>query len=441
MDTASDEREVRITLRTALPRSYLVTDAPIAVPGSLRRKALSQMINSMLDLDGAKPFDFLVDGEFLRSSLNDYIASKGKSTEEVVDVEYILAAAPPQPSLSIPHDDWISSLACIATSEGSAIVSGCYDNQVRMWQDGECTAVYSGHTRSVKAVVSVPSSSDEHDIASTSMDETVRIWQRSRESPRVLIGKRHNGTVESVAAQPTGNMIATGGWDHLIHLWSTNPDDEDIQQTQPRKRRKGVEMEEVTLKSSLAVYTGSGGVVNALSWPQEATLFSAGADHCVRQWDVSQAKNVNTMVGSKVINALAMQPSSTSTLAGAEFDGNVRLYDCRLDASKTVTSVLKCHTGPCMDVAWNPTNAHQLATVGVEDSMRESSASGCKQWDIRSPKIPLFRLPKTSLASSSSSIPDEDNSAEEERMVAVVWCSDGQVAFGGAAGQLYGCRT
>lgn len=61
-----------------------------------------------------------------------------------------------------------------------------------------------------------------------------------------------------------------------------------------------------------------------------------------------------------MINAIAPQ-SSNNTLASAEFDGNVRLYDCRLDAAKSVVAVLKCHAGPCMDVAWNPTNEHQVA--------------------------------------------------------------------------------
>jgi hypothetical protein len=67
MDQSSDN-EVRVVMKTTLPRKYvwivsqhgddgfiqfaryLVTDAPIAIPGGLRRKALSQMINSMLDL-------------------------------------------------------------------------------------------------------------------------------------------------------------------------------------------------------------------------------------------------------------------------------------------------------------------------------------------------------------------------------------------------------
>jgi hypothetical protein len=51
-----------------------------------------------------------------------------------------------------------------------------------------------------------------------------------------------------------------------------------------------------------------------------------------------------------------------------------------------------------------------------------------------SPKIPLFRLPKTALATSN-----DDGEDDDERMLAVAW-SQGQVTFGGASGQLYTCH-
>eukprot|EP00045_Choanoeca_perplexa_P016064 m.212022 g.212022 ORF g.212022 m.212022 type:complete len:321 (-) comp17157_c1_seq37:597-1559(-) len=311
---ASGDNEVRVVMKTTLPRKYLVTDAPIAIPGNLRRKALSQMINSMLDLEAPEPFDFLVDGEFLRASLHDFIATKNRSQEEVVEIEYILAASPPKPQLSVPHDDWISSIASFFSDQGSTIATGCYDAQVRFWQGADCQATYSGHTRSITSIASLPNDSNALDVVSASMDESIRIWQTSRSDPRVLIGRRHNGTVQSIAAQPTGNMVASGGWDHLIHLWSTNPDDDDVQQAHTRKRRKGADFEEVELRSSLAVYTGSGAVVNALAWPEEALLFSAGADHCVRQWDVATAKNVNTMVRISAALIKSSQPTVLTLL-------------------------------------------------------------------------------------------------------------------------------
>eukprot|EP00045_Choanoeca_perplexa_P016069 m.211832 g.211832 ORF g.211832 m.211832 type:complete len:341 (-) comp17157_c1_seq7:597-1619(-) len=331
---ASGDNEVRVVMKTTLPRKYLVTDAPIAIPGNLRRKALSQMINSMLDLEAPEPFDFLVDGEFLRASLHDFIATKNRSQEEVVEIEYILAASPPKPQLSVPHDDWISSIASFFSDQGSTIATGCYDAQVRFWQGADCQATYSGHTRSITSIASLPNDSNALDVVSASMDESIRIWQTSRSDPRVLIGRRHNGTVQSIAAQPTGNMVASGGWDHLIHLWSTSklgsgivmiggtvtdpgfvdPDDDDVQQAHTRKRRKGADFEEVELRSSLAVYTGSGAVVNALAWPEEALLFSAGADHCVRQWDVATAKNVNTMVRISAALIKSSQPTVLTLL-------------------------------------------------------------------------------------------------------------------------------
>jgi ribosome biogenesis protein YTM1 len=73
---------------------YAVTDSVIAVPMHVRRSQLSQMINHLLALgrlarwnliplnfsEQPRPFDFLINGEFLRVSLEKYIEISGAST-------------------------------------------------------------------------------------------------------------------------------------------------------------------------------------------------------------------------------------------------------------------------------------------------------------------------------------------------------------------------
>ena len=49
--------------------------------------------------------------------------------EAVLELEYVLAAPPPEPALSIPHDDWLSSIAAISTEDGFVYATGCYDSQ------------------------------------------------------------------------------------------------------------------------------------------------------------------------------------------------------------------------------------------------------------------------------------------------------------------------
>ena len=40
------------------------------------------------------PFDFLIDGELLRSSLEDYLTKRGLSSETLLDVEYFFKQKP-----------------------------------------------------------------------------------------------------------------------------------------------------------------------------------------------------------------------------------------------------------------------------------------------------------------------------------------------------------
>jgi ribosome biogenesis protein YTM1 len=118
---------------------------PQAIPASLKRYGLSQIINHLLGLgemhrwagrtrpsrrwtsqpahgDGAppsprisntpapaepaRPFDFIVNGELVRKSLDKHLLEHNISPEAVVEVEYVPAIAPPEPKASIPHDDW-----------------------------------------------------------------------------------------------------------------------------------------------------------------------------------------------------------------------------------------------------------------------------------------------------------------------------------------------
>ena len=96
--------QVQVTFVTT-SSSYVVTDAPITVPTKLRRYGLSEVINHLLGRTGLSllgsfkqqpqtshclvacsllekliPFDFLIKGEFLRTSIQKYLDEKELSS-------------------------------------------------------------------------------------------------------------------------------------------------------------------------------------------------------------------------------------------------------------------------------------------------------------------------------------------------------------------------
>lgn len=72
-----------------------VTETPIAVPESLQRYGLSEVVNHLLGRDPPTPFDMLVLGRFLRSSLASIMRRNVLSGESVLEVEYMPALRQP----------------------------------------------------------------------------------------------------------------------------------------------------------------------------------------------------------------------------------------------------------------------------------------------------------------------------------------------------------
>jgi len=55
-------------------------------------------------------FDFLVNGELLRSPLDIHLSQKDVSSENIVVIEYMEAFPAPEPADCLMHDDWVSSI-------------------------------------------------------------------------------------------------------------------------------------------------------------------------------------------------------------------------------------------------------------------------------------------------------------------------------------------
>ena len=139
-----DKSQVRLKFFTReQDESLHVQDTPIYAPISLKRYGLSEIVNHLLELETAVPFDFLIDGELLRTSLQDYLTRKGLSSESSLNVEYTRAVLPPSYLASFNNEDWISSIDV----GDKHIINGSYDGIVRTWNlSGKVDKQYSGHS-------------------------------------------------------------------------------------------------------------------------------------------------------------------------------------------------------------------------------------------------------------------------------------------------------
>ncbi|RUP49005.1 NUC135 domain-containing protein [Jimgerdemannia flammicorona] len=117
----SQEEVTQVQVRfVTQQRKYAVIDSAILVPARLKRYGLSEIVNHLLGsgmysppgtlTKNPVPFDFLIEGQFLRTSLSEYLENAGLSTENLITIEYVESMLPPTPMSSFQHDDWISSV-------------------------------------------------------------------------------------------------------------------------------------------------------------------------------------------------------------------------------------------------------------------------------------------------------------------------------------------
>jgi WD40 repeat protein len=115
------------------------------------------------------------------------------------------SALPFSPKLS-----WISRQYTPRFSQNAKVVQG----QSNTWPVLE--SIIKGHTGSITSVTFSPNG--EH-IASSSYDQTIRVWDAVTGQPVGNPLQGHSETVRSVAFSPDGKHIASGSGDQTISVW------------------------------------------------------------------------------------------------------------------------------------------------------------------------------------------------------------------------------
>ena len=162
----------------------------------------------------------------------------------------------------------------------------------------------------------------------------------------------HRDSVISLAFDPKGEALASGGWDNTVKLW----------ETQNGKLLQTLE--------------GHQSPVSSVAFdPKGGTLASGGADKTVRIWDARSGKLLRTLEGHQSwVRSVAYDPQGSMLASGSD-DQSVKLCEAQTDR---LLRRLERHKGSVLSVAFDPQGT-KLASGGSDNTV--------KLWEARNGKL------------------------------------------------------
>jgi predicted 2-oxoglutarate/Fe(II)-dependent dioxygenase YbiX len=242
-------------------------------------------------------------------------------------------ARPHRSDVLTGHQGYVWSV--LARRDGT-LATASRDGTVRLWRPGKDTwqpeAVLQGHTASVVALAE----DSRGRLWSASRDRTVRRWEAGASR---IIG-RHEGAVLCLAALADG-LMASGGADGVIHLWST--------EGEPWGRLRG--------------HTGW---VWALV-PLEGGLLASGSeDGTVRLWNTAHPSEASAPVHAGApVRALAALPSGE--LLSGQATGELTRWQRTAAPALQSLGTHRVHAGAVCTIV--PLSEERIASGGEDDGI------------------------------------------------------------------------
>ena len=393
-----EETQMEIKLVSRLPDKYQIPSEKMVIPGSLTRLDLSDLINDSLALEKRIPFDFLINGEYLRGSISTHCYERGILSEKTLEVEYVIAMEEPESSdLTEPQNDWISGLAVEPTCFYTCAMNGVvmkYDNE-----SGKPIAS-SGQSSLPMTGVAV---TETNTVVSTSKDGHIRFGD-SNSLTVFESGKLAEG-IQCLALCPFDHtLVITGSVSGSVHLW--NVPVYRNESNKPSKKRSAVKESE---PRQVLIETGS--TVSALHWVSLSRVVIGCLDGSIHIVDAMSGHSVPSISTNRSISALTCIGSDK--LVTGHPDGRIIFWNLRCDGtSASIEAINSCRSQSRM--------ISSLAARPGDDCM---IASGCIDGTIK-----FFDSRASHFAVQSVAI------TKGERVLAVAWTGPSRLLSGSSDG-------
>eukprot|EP00930_Biecheleria_cincta_P046513 TRINITY_DN32085_c0_g1_i1.p1 TRINITY_DN32085_c0_g1~~TRINITY_DN32085_c0_g1_i1.p1 ORF type:complete len:470 (+),score=96.40 TRINITY_DN32085_c0_g1_i1:25-1410(+) len=435
--------EALVCFTTKLKGQYEVPEEELVLPSNLARYGLSEVVNRLLSLDPPVPFDFLVEGEFLRTTIAGYLEANKLSSEKILRLEYVLALREPEQSTVDETPDWIAGVVALQGFPSPCFAAVSYDGTLRVYRgsSSQLTVRLADAGLAGIAALSIDDGKSSH-VAVPCQDGSLRCCRLElgqgekgvikAGSPAALLSARPQA-LEAAALSEDGTLLASAGWEQEICVWNADSDlfaSPDGAAT-GGKRKSLPNGEAKKAKFSLK---GHSQVLTCLRFGERSrfpfTLISGSWDCSLRVWDIAAASCVCNWSVARAVTSFSLNPEMPPQLATTHEDGHVSLWDIRAPPHSATTGALSLdasaglpllhaqtpHGRLASQVVWSPQDANRLASVGHDGRL-------CIL-DPRSPKMPL----QTVQVGRQGPMPN--------KLLCAAWLAPDALAVGGSDGKV-----
>ncbi len=332
--------------RVFIPTASGITTGAI-IPAAAPRSALTQSAEFKAHGGPIRSIALSGDGRLTVTLGQDNVLKIWSSTTQALQGEIALSDGPAT-SLAIRNHR-----AVISHNDG---VVSVYDLETR-------NRLYR-FTRNGAPVWAATFAGSEDRIAAAGHDWTVALWESASQSEPVALLQGHDSAVQTVAVDPAGRWLVSGGADRNVKMW--NLDTRDARRT----------------------FRNHSDFVSALAVAPDGATFAAGSlDGNIRIWSVTTGRVQRILKAhTSRIAALAYSPGG-ELIASAADDGTVRVRGLRRTRIywSLNSSVLG---GPSQRPLGSAGGAQALAFTNDGSALLTGGEDGVvRQWSLPEPRL------------------------------------------------------
>ncbi|GAC1656606.1 MAG: hypothetical protein NVS4B7_00710 [Ktedonobacteraceae bacterium] len=242
------------------------------------------------------------------------------------------------------HSDKIHMLAW--SPDSKRIASSSLDETVQIWDasTGETLFTHRNNSLQARAIAWSP---DSVLLASSSglSGEAIQIWDASTGHPssKHATYTNHSENIQAIAWSHDGTLLASASEDKTVHVWNA------------------------TSGRTIFTYRGHSSTVTSVVWsPDGKRIASCSEDKTAQAWDATSGSNIAVYYTHRdKVNAVTYSPGGT-LIASASDDTTVQVWDT---STGRKIFIYTGHTGGVTSVAWSP-NSTTIASSSLDETVR-----------------------------------------------------------------------